>query len=140
MPCAEEFVVKRRDQVADTQSSRGEKAVSFEKVLLVNPSHHAEWRGVTPHIGQAYLAETLSQQGIEYDVLDMNLGYGLRHLRRKMESFQPDLVGVSLISLEYKRLYGLLSSTMTERPAFFASMAHERPEGPPPTTIKSAIF
>lgn len=81
----------------------------FQRVLLVNPSHHAEWRGVTPHIGQAYLAQTLLEKGIEYDVLDMNLGYGLKHLRQKINDFQPDLVGMSLISLEYKRLYNLLA-------------------------------
>jgi radical SAM superfamily enzyme YgiQ (UPF0313 family) len=81
----------------------------FERVLLVNPSHHAEWRGVTPHIGQAYLAQTLLENGIEYDILDMNLGYGLKHLRQKIQDFQPDLVGISLISLEYKRLYNLVT-------------------------------
>jgi radical SAM superfamily enzyme YgiQ (UPF0313 family) len=81
----------------------------FQRVLLVNPSHHAEWRGVTPHIGQAYLAQTLLENGIEYDVLDMNLGYGLKHLYRKIEEFHPSLVGMSLISLEYRRLYDILS-------------------------------
>jgi len=80
----------------------------FQRVLLVNPSHNTEWRGLTPHIGQAYLAETLRENGIEYDVLDMNLGYGSKHLHRKLEHFQPDLVGMSLISVDYKRLYGLL--------------------------------
>ncbi len=83
--------------------------MKFQRVLLVNPTHHAEWRGVTPHIGQAYLAQTLLENGVEYDVLDMNLGYGLKHLRRKIEDFHPDLVGMSLISLEYRRLYNLLS-------------------------------
>jgi anaerobic magnesium-protoporphyrin IX monomethyl ester cyclase len=80
----------------------------FQKVLIVNPMHHAEWRGVTPHIGQAYLAETLHQQGIEYDILDMNLGYSMKHLHQKLDSFQPDLVGMSLISLDYKRLYDII--------------------------------
>ncbi|MCK5601427.1 radical SAM protein [Candidatus Pacearchaeota archaeon] len=80
----------------------------FKRVLLVNPAHHAEWRGLTPHIGQAYLAETLHNNGIEYDILDMNLGYGLKHLHQKLNHFQPDLVGMSLISMDYKRLYSLL--------------------------------
>jgi radical SAM superfamily enzyme YgiQ (UPF0313 family) len=84
-------------------------AMKFQRVLLVNPAHNAEWRGVTPHIGQAYLAQTLLENGIEYDVLDMNLGYGLKHLRQKIKDFRPDLVGMSLVSLEYKRLYNLLS-------------------------------
>jgi len=81
----------------------------FQRVLLVNPNHNAEWRGVTPHIGQAYLAQTLEENGIEYDVLDMNLGYKLKHLEQKIRDFQPDLIGMSLISLEYRRLYSLLS-------------------------------
>jgi anaerobic magnesium-protoporphyrin IX monomethyl ester cyclase len=81
----------------------------FQRVLLVNPAHNAEWRGLTPHIGQAYLAETLHDNDIEYDVLDMNLGYGLKNLRQKIEDFHPDLIGMSLISLEYQRLYNLLS-------------------------------
>jgi anaerobic magnesium-protoporphyrin IX monomethyl ester cyclase len=88
----------------------------FQRVLLVNPSHNAEWRGVTPHIGQAYLAETLREKGIEYDVLDMNLGYGVKHLRRKIMDFQPDLVGMSLISQEYRRLYGILAEIKKCRP------------------------
>jgi radical SAM superfamily enzyme YgiQ (UPF0313 family) len=81
----------------------------FQKVLLVNPAHHAEWRGLTAHIGQAYLAQTLLDRGIEYDVLDMNLGYKLKHLYQKIRDFRPDLVGMSLISLEHRRLYQLLS-------------------------------
>ena len=80
----------------------------FRKVLLVNPSHRAEWRGVTPHIGQGYLAETLYNNHIEYDVLDMNLGYGIKRLHQKLNEFEPDLVGMSLISMDYKRLYSLL--------------------------------
>jgi radical SAM superfamily enzyme YgiQ (UPF0313 family) len=83
--------------------------VRFRRVLLVNPAYHAEWRGLTPHIGQAYLAQTLFENGIDYDVFDMNLGYKLKHLYQKINDFQPDLVGVSLISLEHKRLYNLLS-------------------------------
>lgn len=81
----------------------------FRKVLLINPASHAEWRGLTPHIGQAYLAQSLLQNGIEYDVLDMNLGYGLKHLLRKIEESRPDLIGMSLISLEHRMSYELLT-------------------------------
>ena len=88
----------------------------FERVLLVNPRFHAEWRGLTPHIGQAYLAQTLLENGIEYDVLDMNLGYKLKHLQQKIKDFRPDLIGMSLISLEYKRFYNLLSAIKSLAP------------------------
>jgi len=80
----------------------------FDRVLFVNPRYHAEWRGLTPHIGQAYLAQTLFENGIEYDVMDMNLGYGFKHLKQKIEDFRPDLIGMSLISLEHKKYYSML--------------------------------
>lgn len=80
-----------------------------KKVLLVTPNPCADWRGLTPHIGQAYLAQTLHESGVAYDVLDMNLGYKLKHLNEKIEDFHPDILGMSLISFEYKRFYELLS-------------------------------
>jgi radical SAM superfamily enzyme YgiQ (UPF0313 family) len=83
--------------------------VDFRRVLLVNPRSGAEWRGLTPHIGQAYLAQALRENEIEYDILDMNLDYGFKHLKKKIKAFQPDLVGMSLISLEYRKFYHLLS-------------------------------
>ena len=88
----------------------------FKKVLLVTPSPRAEWRALTPHIGQAYLAQTLLESGIEYDILDMNLGYDLKDINQKIEDFHPDLLGISLISFEYKRFYNLLSTIKTLYP------------------------
>jgi len=82
----------------------------FKRVLLVNPAHpFAEWRGLSPHIGQAYLAQTLLENAIQYDVLDMNLGYKFKHLRQKIRDFRPDLIGISLISFGHKGIYSLAS-------------------------------
>jgi anaerobic magnesium-protoporphyrin IX monomethyl ester cyclase len=80
----------------------------FRRVLLVNPSHHVEWPGLTPPIGLGYLAEMLKRHGIEYDVLDMNLGYGTKQLLRKLDRFQPDLVGMSMITRDYRGFYATL--------------------------------
>ncbi len=91
--------------------------MSFKRVLLVHPPTSAEWRAVVPHMGQAYLAETLFQQGIEYDVLDMNLGYKASDLLNRIKTFRPDLVGMSLISQEYKKFYHLLSEVKRYFPA-----------------------
>ena len=88
----------------------------YNKVLLVNPPSRGEWKGIRPHIGQGYIAETLAQEGIEYDVLDMNLGYKFRHLQKKIETFQPDLVGLSLLTLEYKKFYKLISMIKESNP------------------------
>ncbi len=88
----------------------------YSKVLLVNPPSRGEWKGFRPHIGQGYIAQTLAKKGIEYDILDMNLGYKYKHLQKKIETFQPDLVGMSLLTLEYKKFYKLLSTIKENNP------------------------
>ncbi len=80
-----------------------------KRILLITPNPKAEWQGIMPHIGQAYLAQALWERGIEYEIIDMNLGYGIREIKRRIEGFKPDLIGVSLISFEYKRFYDLLT-------------------------------
>lgn len=80
----------------------------FNRVLLVYPSQNVEWPGLTPPIGLGYLAESLQKYGIEYDILDMNLGYSLRHLLQKLDRFQPELVGIGMITRNYRGFYQLL--------------------------------
>jgi anaerobic magnesium-protoporphyrin IX monomethyl ester cyclase len=80
----------------------------FNRVLLVHPSHDVEWPGLTPPIGLGYLSEALKNNQIEYDVLDMNLGYSFKRLRKKLDNFQPDLVGMSMITRDYRGYYSTL--------------------------------
>ena len=42
---------------------------------------------------------------IDYDVLDMNLNSKFRHLQKKIDTFKPDLMGMSLLTLEYIKFY-----------------------------------
>jgi len=84
--------------------------MEFGRVLLVNPQSKGEWKGFRPHIGLGYLGQTLFENGIEHDVLDMNFGYKLKHLQAKIDSFKPDLIGFSLLTLEYKKFYELLNA------------------------------
>jgi radical SAM superfamily enzyme YgiQ (UPF0313 family) len=90
--------------------------MTFNRVLLVNPPSSAEWRAVVPHTGQAYIAQTLFQEGIEYDVLDMNLGYNMADLMNRIRDFRPDLVGMSLLSQEYRKFYLMLSEVKMHFP------------------------
>lgn len=107
----------------------------FERVLLVTPDPRAEWQGIMPHIGLAYLAQTLQQEGIQYDVLDMNLGYGLRDIDQRITAFRPDLVGLSLISFEYKRFYRLLSDLKKLHPSVKTVVG-----GPHMTILKEQVM
>jgi radical SAM superfamily enzyme YgiQ (UPF0313 family) len=90
--------------------------MTFERVLLIHPPSSAEWRAVVPHTGQAYIAQTLLEEGIEYDVLDMNLGHKSADLMKRIRDFRPDLVGMSLISQEYRKFYELLSEVKERYP------------------------
>ncbi|MFQ5720893.1 MAG: B12-binding domain-containing radical SAM protein [Candidatus Aminicenantales bacterium] len=84
--------------------------MSYERVLFVNPPSKAEWKGIRPHLGLGYLAQTLKEQGFHYEVIDMNFGYRLEHVLRKIEDYKPQLLGMTLISLEYKKSYQFLST------------------------------
>ena len=81
----------------------------FSRVLLVNPPSNAEWKGFRPHIGLGYIAEFLAANGVTYDVIDMNLGHSVKDLERKIEEFDPDLIGMTLLTMQFKLFYSILS-------------------------------
>ena len=81
----------------------------FQRVLLVSPPSSSYLGAARPPQNLGYLARALLDQQIEYEILDMRLGYTTRHLEEKIQSFKPDLIGVTMVSLEYKRTYGLLA-------------------------------
>ncbi len=89
----------------------------YAKVLLVNPSSRGEWKGFRPHIGLGYLAQFLGVNGIQFDVLDMNFGYSLKDLQKHIDIFKPNLVGMSLLTLEYKKFYRLISDIKANNPS-----------------------
>ena len=109
--------------------------MNSHRVLLVHPPSSAEWRAVVPHTGQAYIAQTLYQEEIEYDVLDMNLGYKTADLMKRIKDFRPDLVGMSLISQEYRKSYELLSAVKERYPQIKTVVG-----GPHVTILKEKVL
>lgn len=83
----------------------------FKRVLLIFPnyseSHYVY--PTQPATGLGYIAEALKCQGIEYDVIDMGLGYTIKNLLEKVDSFHPDLIGMSMMTLRYRQNYQILS-------------------------------
>jgi anaerobic magnesium-protoporphyrin IX monomethyl ester cyclase len=89
----------------------------FSRVLLVAPPSSSYLGAVRPPNNLGYLAESLQQAGIEYAAEDMRAARNRAALRKRLRAFQPDLVGVSLVSLEYKRSYELIRYIKRECPA-----------------------
>jgi radical SAM superfamily enzyme YgiQ (UPF0313 family) len=57
-----------------------------------------------------YLAQAMDDHNIEYNILDMRLGYKEKHLINQIQDFKPDLLGVTVVSLEYKKTFQLISN------------------------------
>ena len=93
------------------------ESARYKRTLLVFPPYEGGWYGaLRPPLGIGYLAQVLEDRGMEYDVLDMSLGHGFNALAKRIRDFQPDLVGLSLMTLLYKRHYGLADSIKREFP------------------------
>jgi len=58
----------------------------YQKILLVSVAYkNSVYKpGDVPELGLGYIAQYLVQNGFEYDVLDMNLGYTFEDLANKI--------------------------------------------------------
>ena len=81
----------------------------FHKVLLVSPPSSSRYGGLRVPAGIGCVAQALYDNSIEYDYVDMRIGYTWRHLRRKAFAFKPDLIGFSMITVGYKTAYKIIS-------------------------------
>lgn len=82
----------------------------FQRVLLVPVAYYSSSYkpGDVPDLALGYLAEYLAHNGIEYDTLDLNLGYSFEDLVKKIRSFKPGLLGIATKSYRYKDSYALM--------------------------------
>ena len=88
----------------------------FRRVLLIAPPSSSYLGAVRPPTGLGYLAQSLLGEGIEYAVEDMRVRGRASRLRRRISAFEPDLIGLSLVSFEYKRSYELIHEIKGFRP------------------------
>ena len=81
----------------------------FKRVLLVSPPSSSRYGGLRVPAGIGYISQALQENSIEYDYVDMRIGYKFDYLRSKLSEFKPDLVGISMITLEYRNTYQMIS-------------------------------
>jgi len=80
----------------------------YKKILLVRPGYkesHYEYAGLPTGLG--YISEALQKNGIEHRIFDMCLGYEESDLHDCIKSFEPDLIGISMMSFRYRDHYAL---------------------------------
>ncbi len=89
----------------------------FKRVLLVSPPSSSYLGAARPPQNLGYLAQALCDAHIDYQVMDMRFGHKPKHLMRRIETFQPDLIGITMVSLEYKNTYKLISQIKQQYPS-----------------------
>lgn len=82
----------------------------FKRVLLVSPPSSSRYGGLRVPAGIGYVVQALHDSSIQYDYIDMRIGYTFDDLKRKVRHFAPDLVGIGMITLEYKNTYRMMSA------------------------------
>ena len=92
----------------------------FKRILLLSPwypgSHYNKGKSQTPPIGLGIIGEMLSLGGVDYKVLDMGLGYHLKDILRCIQEYQPDALGISMMTFRYHHLYSLLDKVKNVSP------------------------
>lgn len=79
----------------------------FRKILFIFPKIDLGRYDTTvaPPLGIGYVAETLFQNGFDYRVLDLGLGYDNVQIIDWVNDYKPDLIGVSMMTFRYKKTY-----------------------------------
>ena len=88
----------------------------FNKIFLISPPSSSRYGGLRVPAGIGHIAQALQDKKIRFDYMDMRLGYNFNHLKSALLNFQPDLVGISMITLEYKNTYRLISEVKKTLP------------------------
>ena len=81
----------------------------YQRVFLVKPKYKGSYYGALhPPVNLGYIAESLAQNQIEYDVMDMSFKYDMNDLLKKIRNFNPDLLGVTMMSFMHNDTYELM--------------------------------
>ncbi|MGB7296412.1 MAG: cobalamin-dependent protein, partial [Candidatus Aminicenantales bacterium] len=81
----------------------------FKRIFLMSPPSSSRYGGLRAPAGIGHIAQALQDKKTRYEYMDMRLGYGFKQLKNALLAFEPDLVGVSMITLEYKNTYRMIS-------------------------------
>jgi anaerobic magnesium-protoporphyrin IX monomethyl ester cyclase len=111
------------------------KEARYERVFLVSPPSSSYLGAARPPQNIGYLAESLLKSGIDYRIMDMRLGYQFKDLLKQIKRYNPDLIGFTLVSLEYLKSYALIDQVKQHFPS-----ADIIAGGPHVTVLQDAVL
>lgn len=79
----------------------------FKRVMLINPRYKGHYPAFLA-AGIGYVAESLWQGGIQYDYVDMGLDRSFSKLRKRIQTFSPDLIGFQVMSYRFLHTFDLI--------------------------------
>lgn len=89
----------------------------FPKCLFVTPSYPGRYfGGVRPPVGISYIEEFVAAHGVETDAVDLNAGWRKDDLLKRIRSFQPSLIGFTMMTYQYRTTYNLIEELKARFP------------------------
>jgi anaerobic magnesium-protoporphyrin IX monomethyl ester cyclase len=88
----------------------------FRKILLITPSFRGEQYTAVLTAGMGYISESLSQAGIKHILYDANLDNNIRHIKKHILEYKPDLIGMGIMSVRYQQDYDLIKDIKESLP------------------------
>jgi radical SAM superfamily enzyme YgiQ (UPF0313 family) len=91
--------------------------LKYNKILLIAPDYEKSRYGAyRPPAGLGYLSEALIQNEVAHEVIDMGLGYDYQYLKKYVDDYKPDLIGLSFMSIGYPGTYRLIKRIKDDFP------------------------
>jgi len=83
--------------------------VRYPRVLFLTPTSPGRYfGGVRPPVGIGYVEEFVAAHGVATAAIDMNVDFAERDVFDLVEAFQPDLIGVTMMTYQYMTTYALI--------------------------------
>jgi len=82
------------------------------KIVFVIPKTQGRFgKPATPHVGISYLAAYIRGRGHQPAIIDLRVEpFSLEELKKRISDENPDFVGVTSVSFEYKKSYELINT------------------------------
>ena len=87
------------------------------RVALVYPDYRGGdvFSGANLSVGLGYIAKALENEGVEYEVVDLNID-SIDYLKCRIKEFSPGFMGISMMSYRCRRTYELIEEIKYANP------------------------